>query len=89
MILAEGSTRSRPGRELIQPWVRRGLQTLAAVLLLDWLLTVLPLGGAPTEAVLIVLGVVLVATILLWTRLLKWHSRIEGELRTELRSPST
>jgi monovalent cation:H+ antiporter-2, CPA2 family len=89
MILAEGTTRDRVHRERIQPWVRRGLQLVAAVFLLNWLLTLLPLGGASTEAVLVVGGAVVVAAALLWTRLLHWHSRIEGELRSELRSASS
>lgn len=89
MILAEGTTRDAAHRSRIQPWVRRGLQLVAGILLLDWLLTLLPLGGAPTGAVLAIGGAVLLAAALLWTRLLRLHSHVEGELRSELRSAST
>ena len=89
MILAEGTTRNRTNQVRIQPWVQRGLQFLGFVLLLDWLLMLLPMGGAPLKVVVIVGLTVVILGALLWTRLLRWHGRLERELRSELRSAAS
>ncbi|MBN9693480.1 MAG: cation:proton antiporter [Verrucomicrobia bacterium] len=89
IILAEGASRESPRRRMLQPWIQRGLKGIAGLILAVWLLTLLPLGGAPTGTVLVIVGVVLIAAILFSTQLLRWHGRLEIQLRSELRSASS
>ncbi|MFM8357139.1 MAG: cation:proton antiporter, partial [Verrucomicrobiota bacterium] len=89
MILAEGSLKLHPRRRRAQPWIERGLKLIGALLLADWLLTLLPLGGASPWTVAGVAGVLVVAGLVFGRRLLRWHSRAEGELRAELRAVSS
>ena len=88
MILADGATRDNPRRDKFQPWLLRGLKVIAALLLIDWLLTLLPLGGASTVTVAIIAAIVLIVALVFGSRLLRWHSRAEGELRAQFRSAS-
>ncbi len=88
MILAEGACRQSPRRTSVQPWLERALKLVVALLLAEWLLTLLPLAGANPWVVLAVGGLLALVAMTFWTRLLKWHNRVENELRTQLRQAS-
>jgi len=88
MILADGAARDNPRRAQFQPWLLRGLKVVAGLLLMDWLLTLLPFGGASTLTVAAIAAVVLLVALVFGSRLLRWHSHAEGELRAQLRSAS-
>lgn len=88
MILAEGATRENPRRATLQPWLERALKLIVALLLAGWLLTLLPLSGANPWVVAGVAACLAVVAALFWSRLLRWHNRVEVELRTQLRSAS-
>lgn len=88
MILAEGACRQSPRRATVQPWLERALKLLVALLLAEWLLTLLPLSGANPWVVLFVAGLLALVAMTFWTRLLKWHNRVENELRAQLRQAS-
>jgi CPA2 family monovalent cation:H+ antiporter-2 len=86
MILAEGATRGNPRRAILQPWLERALKLIVALLLAEWLVTLLPLSGANPWFVALVLASLVLVAALFWSRLLRWHSRVESELRTQLHS---
>jgi len=86
MILAESATRGSPRRSALQPLVLGALKLVAGVLLLGWLLPLLPLGGATPWVVLAVGAAVLAVGSLFWSRLLRWHNRVEVELRSQFRT---
>lgn len=89
MILAEGATRGNPRRRTLQPLVLGAMKLVAAGLLVAWLLALLPLGGASPWLVLLVGAAVLAVGSLSWSRLLRWHNRVEVELRSQLRNASS
>lgn len=89
MILAEGATRGNPRRGTLQPLVLGALKLVAAGLLLGWLLALLPLGGTTPWVVLAVGLAVLGVGSLFWSRLLRWHNRVELELRSQLRNAAS
>ncbi len=89
MILAEGATRGNPRRPNLQPLVLGAMKLVAGGLLVAWLLALLPLGGASPWLVLLVAAAVLAVGSLSWNRLLRWHNRVEVELRSQLRNASS
>ncbi len=88
MILAEGATKDHPRRPTLQPWLERALKLIVALLLAEWLITLLPLSGANPWLVALVAAVLVVVATLFWSRLLRWHNQVEGELRSQFRSAS-
>ncbi len=89
MILAEGATRRHPRRATFQPLLERALKLVVALLLAEWLITLLPLAGADPRMLMVAIGSLVLVALLFRSRLLRWHNRLEFELRVQLRSASS
>ncbi len=86
MIVAERAVRDARRPATLQPLLERALRGASAVLLLLWLLSLMPFGASVLSAFLVVLGIVVLLAAVLWRRLIYWQSKLEIELRTQLRS---
>lgn len=83
MILADYLSHQRSALTRIRPLFTSLLQITASLALVLWLWNFIPLRGGlwPTLAVL---GFLLVTAIVLWRRLIYWHSTMEVALETSL-----
>ena len=86
MILAEFATAGAPRRGTLRPLLETALKTVASALMLIWLLALLPFGVSLVWVSLLVLGILGLIAAVFWRRLVRWHSRLEIELRTQLRT---
>jgi CPA2 family monovalent cation:H+ antiporter-2 len=89
MILADGSTRNSPNKDTLRPLVETTLKATVIALLVLWLLSLLPLSGAPPGRVLLIAAVLGVVGLLFSSRLVRWHNRIERELSVQLKTASS
>lgn len=89
MVVAEGATQGRGWARPLRPWLELGLKAIGVLGLGAWLVAFLPLGGASPWVVTAAAGFVGVAGLLLSARLVRWHGRIEGEVRAELKRATT
>lgn len=88
MILAEGATMGSPRAARLRPLIETALRSVASVVLVFWLLALLPSGGSLLGVTGIVLAVLAVVAVVFWRRLVRMHSRLEIELRRQLRQAS-
>jgi len=84
MILAEAATRGPSEHRGWQRWIANGLQSVASLLVVVWLLILSPLGLSLAWASAAVLIILVLSALLLHRRLIEWHSRLEIELQTQL-----
>jgi CPA2 family monovalent cation:H+ antiporter-2 len=86
MIFAESATRGTQRARAVRPLVETALKTVAMAMLVAWLLALLPFGFSVLWALLVIVGILSGLTAVFWRRLVRWHSRLEIELHTQLKS---
>ncbi|MDQ5977852.1 MAG: monovalent cation:H+ antiporter-2, family, partial [Verrucomicrobiota bacterium] len=84
LLYAQVSTQGHAKAARLAPVVETGLKVGAAVVLVLWLNTILPLSGAARWLPAVVLVVMLLGLFLLRSRLIYWHSMLEVELKERL-----
>jgi CPA2 family monovalent cation:H+ antiporter-2 len=80
LLFAQVSTAGHPKGAKLAPVVEAGLKGGAGLLLLLWLGAILPISGMARWLPLVALVLVLLAFVLLRSRLIYWHSMLEVEL---------
>lgn len=86
MIVADATTPGTPG---VHPLVFGALKAVAAALLFLWVVSLLPLYLASFPVLALMGGVLLVALALFSRALVRWHLRLELEVRSQLRTASS
>lgn len=86
MIFAASITAGAPRRATLRPLLETALKTVAWALMFVWLLTLLPFGFSLVWISLLVIGILGLVAAVFWRRLVRWHSRLEIELRTQLKT---
>lgn len=86
MIFAESITAGAPRKATLRPLLETALKTVAWALMFVWLLTLLPFGFSLVWISLLVIGILGLVAAVFWRRLVRWHSRLEIELRTQLKT---
>lgn len=86
MIFAEAATRRSQRRQTLRPLLTTVLKTVATALLVVWLLALLPFGLFAVGVAGVVLAVLGVLTAVFWRRLVRWQSRLEIELQTQIKA---
>lgn len=84
MMCAEVATPSTARRSALRPLFKTLLQAAVVGTIALWFATLLPrdvFSGWNLVLLIVILGT---ATIVLWRRLIHWHSRLENELRAQL-----
>lgn len=84
MMCAEVATPSAARRSALRPLFKTLLQAAVVGTISLWFATLLPrdvFSGWNLVLLIVVLGA---ATVVLWRRLIRWHSRLENELRAQL-----
>lgn len=84
LIVAEATTRDLPNSQVLRPVAETGLKVGAGALLFFWLTAVSPFHPRHWWLLLVVLGVAAVMLVLLWRRLIYWHSEMEVRLHESL-----
>lgn len=84
MIVAESATRGSPSHRGWQNWLENALKTIASILVVAWLLVLSPFGPSLVWASAAAIGILALLALLLRRRLIRWHSRLESELQTQL-----
>lgn len=84
LIISEATTRDLPNNAVLRPVVETGLKVGAGAALFFWLAAVAPLHPRRWWVLLLVAGVAAVVLVLLWRRLVYWHSRMEVRLQETL-----
>jgi CPA2 family monovalent cation:H+ antiporter-2 len=82
LLYAQVSTEGHPRAAQLGPLVEGGLKTLAGSALFFWLVAMLPVEGAARWWLWASAGVVVIALLLLRTKLIYWHSQMEVELHS-------
>jgi len=83
MMCAEVATPQRSRLAAMRPLFKVLLQTAVAGAILLWLITLLPLDSFSGGGALFLVASLAVLAMVLWRRLIRWHSRLEGELRLQ------
>ncbi len=86
MIVAERVAMDTRRPSTVQPLLERALRGVSASLLMLWLLSILPFGRSFLSGFLVVLAIVAIVAAVLWRRLIFWQSKLEIELRAQLKS---
>jgi CPA2 family monovalent cation:H+ antiporter-2 len=86
LIVAERVAMDTRRPATVQPLLERALRGVSAILLVLWLLSILPFGRSVLSGFLVVLVIVAIVAALLWRRLIFWQSKLEIELRAQLKS---
>lgn len=84
MIVAESAAGGSPAFRGWQTWIENALKGIATILVVAWLLIMSPFGPSLLWASAGVIAIMILATTLLHRRLIRWHSRLEVELQTQL-----
>jgi hypothetical protein len=88
MMVAERATDGLPRGPFLRPLIETALRTVASVVIAVWLLALLPSGWSLIGVAGGVLLLLAVVTVVFWPRLVRVHSRLEIELREQLRQAS-
>ncbi len=86
LLYAEVSTGGTQRAALLRPVVETALKALAGGAVFLWLSAVVPLGGFARWLLAALTAVAVVALVVLWRRLIYWHSEVEVELGEILRT---
>jgi CPA2 family monovalent cation:H+ antiporter-2 len=86
MIFAESATTGNPRRRSLRLLLETALKSVASALLVVWLLALLPFGVSIVWVSAVVLGILGLLALIFWRRLVRWHSRLEIELQTQLKA---
>lgn len=86
MIFAEFATSGATRRSALRPLIETVLKAVALALLVVWLLALLPFGRSLIWISIVVLAVLALLALVFWKRLVRWHSRLEVELHTQLKT---
>lgn len=89
MILAEGLTRQSVGWKMTPAFLEQMLKTIAAIVLLGWLLLLVPFGPWVFWTLCLAAIIVLLYAPVLWRRLTRLHSRFELEFRERMKEAAT
>ncbi len=84
MMCAEVATPHRSRLASMRPLFKVLFQTAVAGTTLLWLITLLPLDSFSGWGALVLVALLASATVVLWRRLIRWHSRLESDLRVQL-----
>ena len=84
MMCAEVATPQRSRLASMRPLFKVLFQTAVAGTTLLWLITLLPLDSFSGWGALVLVALLASATVVLWRRLIRWHSRLESDLRVQL-----
>lgn len=88
MILAEALTMGDQRAARLAPLIHRSLTSAIAVVVVLWFSIFIPTGLISYGVAAAILLVLILSTILLWGRLIHWHSTIEVHLQQELHAAS-
>lgn len=86
MIYAESATRGTARHRALRPVLQTALKTVTMAMLVIWLLVLLPFGQSLVWVSVAVAGILGLLAAVFWRRLVRWHSRMEIELQTQLKS---
>jgi CPA2 family monovalent cation:H+ antiporter-2 len=84
MILAESATSGSPTHRGWQTWLETALKAIGSILVVLWLLVLSPFGLSLLWTSAAVVGILLLLSLVLRRRLIRWHSRLEIELHSQL-----
>lgn len=85
MMVAESATAGLPRGESLRALFETALRTVGSVVIAVWLLALLPSGGSLIGVAGGVLVLLAVVAAVFWPRLVRFHSRLEIEIREQLR----
>lgn len=88
MILAEALTMGDQRAARLAPLIHRSLTSAIAVLVVLWLSVFVPAGVLSFGVAAAILMVLILSTILLWSKLIHWQSTLEVRLQEELHAAS-
>lgn len=84
MICAEAATRGHRHRARLQPAFEKLLHGAAYVAILVWISVFVPYERLPVWGLLAIATVAVGLALLFWRKLVRWHSRLETDLRERL-----
>ncbi len=84
MICAEAATRGHRHRARLQPAFEKLLHGAGYVVIIIWISMFVPYEALPTWTLFALLAVVIGLALVLWRKLVRWHSRFEIDLRAHL-----
>jgi CPA2 family monovalent cation:H+ antiporter-2 len=88
MLLADGSTAGYPRRSVVRPLFESALKVVSALVLAIWFVSLLPVATASVWSLVIAALLLVLPGIYFHRRLLRWHSRVDFELKEEFASAS-
>ncbi len=84
MMFAESITAQSTRRQTLQPALETVMKAVFSLALLIWILALLPFAASLLWAALAIGGILLLFTVLFWSRLVFLHSLLEIELRNQM-----
>ena len=89
MICAEAATRGYRHRARIQPAFEKMLHGAAFVAVLVWISMFIPYEVLPKWSLAALPLIAIVLALIFWRKLVRWHSRLEIDLRDHLQDPAS